>query len=469
MLPPEAVSTCFFMDKGEKMIHKYYLNGLYIVLDVASGSLITVDKMTYDILDDYKEMSRDAIVDKWQDTYAEEAILECIFELEMLEKNGMLYSEDHYDPSMYKNHNIIKAMCLHVAHDCNLKCAYCFASQGDFNGEKLLMPLDVGKKALDFLVEQSGNRTNLEVDFFGGEPLMNLDVVKELVAYGRSLEPVHHKHFNFTMTTNGVLLNDENMAWLDDNMGNVVLSLDGRKEVNDRMRKTVNDKGSYDLIIDNIKKMAAKREGKKDYYVRGTYTKYNLDFSKDVAFLADQGFGSISVEPVVTDETMPYAILEEDIDTIKKEYEQLALDYLNQEEKGQHYRFFHFNIDLDGGPCVYKRLSGCGAGRDYVAVTPEGDIYPCHQFVGNEAFKMGDVHTGITHPEIKETFGKANMLNKESCSQCWCRYFCGGGCHANAYNFNKTVMEPYSVACEIERRRIENALMIKIVEGQKEK
>lgn len=448
------------------MIHKLYLNGLYIVLDVESGSLMTVDKLTYDILDDYKDLDREALIAKWSDTYKPAEIEECCDEIGELEKAGLLYTEGDYDPDVYQNHDVIKAMCLHVAHDCNLKCAYCFASQGDFNGEKLLMPLEVGKKALDFLVDHSGSRLNLEVDFFGGEPLMNLDVVKELVAYGRSLEGPRHKHFNFTMTTNGVLLNDENMAWLDENMNNVVLSLDGRKEVNDRMRKTVNDKGSYDLIIDDIKKMAALREGKKDYYVRGTYTKHNLDFSKDVAFLAEQGFGSISVEPVVAEEGMDYAILEEDLDTILPEYDKLALDYLNRKEKGLDYQFFHFKIDLDGGPCVYKRLSGCGAGRDYVAVTPEGDLYPCHQFVGNTDFCMGSVDAGITRPEVRETFTQANLVKKEACSQCWCRYFCGGGCHANAYNFNKTLMEPYAVACEIERRRVENALMIKIVEGQ---
>lgn len=450
------------------MIHKYYMNGLYIVLDVGSGTLMTVDPLTYDLLDDYLDLTHDAIVTKWSGKYSENEIRECLEEIDEMKAQNLIFVEDNYDPNMYQNHDLIKAMCLHVAHDCNLKCKYCFASQGDFNGEKLLMPYDVGKQALDFLVAQSGNRVNLEVDFFGGEPLMNFDVVKQLVAYGRSLEPKYNKKFNFTMTTNAVLLDDEKMKWLDDNMGNIVLSLDGRKEVNDRMRPTVNDKGSYDIIIDKIKKMADMRKGKKDYYVRGTYTKYNLDFSEDVLSLAEQGFDSISVEPVVTDESMPYAILEEDVEQIKKEYDKLAMDYLNRKEKGLDYQFFHFMIDLDGGPCVYKRLSGCGAGRDYVAVTPEGDIFPCHQFVGNDDFKMGDVFNGIARPEIKETFGKANMLQKEDCSKCWCRYFCGGGCHANAYNFNKTVMKPYHVACEIERRRIENALMIKIVEGKSE-
>ena len=422
------------------MIHKFYLNGLYIVLDVNSGTVLTVDEMTYEVLDDYKEMCRDQIVEKLKRKYPEEELLEVILELEMLEEQKMIFTKNDYDPDVYKNHDLVKALCLHVAHDCNLKCNYCFASQGDFNGEKLLMPLEVGKKAIDFIIEQSKDRQNLEVDFFGGEPLMNFDVVKELVDYARSKEESYHKKFKFTITTNGVLLDDENMAYIDENMDNVVLSLDGRKCVNDNMRRTVNDKGSFDIIIDKIKKMAAMREGKKDYYVRGTYTKHNLDFGEDVNFLAEEGFRSISVEPVVAEEEHDYAILREDVDQILAEYDKLALDYLNRHEKGLDYNFFHFNIDLSNGPCVYKRLSGCGAGRDYVAVTPEGDIYPCHQFVGNEEFKMGTVDEGIQHPEIKDEFGKANLLQKEKCQSCWCKYFCGGGCHANAYNFNLSLI-----------------------------
>lgn len=446
------------------MIHKFYLNGLYIVLDVNSGTILTVDQISYDVLDHYKNQSRDEIVAKLSGKYDEEALLEVILEIEMLEKQGLLFTKNDYDPDAYQNNDLIKALCLHVAHDCNLKCNYCFASQGDFNGEKLLMPLEVGQKAIDFIIEQSKNRTNLEIDFFGGEPLMNFDVVKALVDYARSKEESHHKKFKFTITTNGVLLDDENMAYIDKNMDNVVLSLDGRKGVNDHMRRTVNNKGSYDLIIDKIKKMAALREGKKDYYVRGTFTKHNLDFSEDVASLAAEGFKSISVEPVVAEKDQDYAILEEDVKTICAEYDKLAKSYLKRGQEGPDYNFFHFNIDLESGPCVYKRLSGCGAGRDYVAVTPEGDIYPCHQFVGNETFKMGTVDTGIKNPEIKNIFGEANLLKKEKCQDCWCKYFCGGGCHANAYNYNQTVMKPYEVACDLERRRVENAIMINILE-----
>lgn len=450
------------------MIHKFYLNGYYIVLDVASGTLLSVDRMTYDILDDYKLADKAAIVAKWQNRYDLNELAEAVDEIAELEAGGMLYAKDDYDPMVYQNYDLIKSMCLNVAHDCNLRCAYCFASQGDFNGDRDLMPLEVGKKAFDFLVTQSKNRHNLEVDFFGGEPLMNFQVVKNLVAYGRSLEKEYNKRFNFTMTTNAVLLNDENMRWIDDNMNNVVLSLDGRKAVNDHMRKTVSGGGSFDVIIENIKKMAALREASgKEYYVRGTYTKNNLDFGKDVEFLAEQGFRSVSVEPVVTDETKNYAILEGDVDRIKAEYDRLALAYLDKEAKGLDYLFYHFMVNLDAGPCVYKRISGCGAGRDYVAVTPQGTIYPCHQFVGNDDFIMGNVDEGITNPQIKETFMGANLLKKEGCRECWCRYFCGGGCHANAWNFNHTVMEPYDVSCEIEKRRVENALMIKIVQDER--
>ncbi|WP_315307720.1 thioether cross-link-forming SCIFF peptide maturase [Pseudoramibacter alactolyticus] len=450
------------------MIHKFYLNGYYIVLDVASGTLLSVDRMTYDILDDYKLADKAAIVAKWRDRYDPVEIAEGVDEIAELEADGMLYAKDDYDPMVYQNYDLIKSMCLNVAHDCNLRCAYCFASQGDFNGDRDLMPLEVGKKAFDFLVTQSKNRHNLEVDFFGGEPLMNFQVVKNLVAYGRSLEKEYNKRFNFTMTTNAVLLNDENMRWIDDNMNNVVLSLDGRKAVNDHMRKTVSGGGSFDVIIENIKKMAALREASgKEYYVRGTYTKNNLDFGKDVEFLAAQGFRSVSVEPVVTDETKNYAILEGDVNRIKSEYDRLALAHLDKAARGLDYLFYHFMVNLDAGPCVYKRISGCGAGRDYVAVTPQGTIYPCHQFVGNADFIMGNVDEGITNPQIKETFMGANLLKKEACRECWCRYFCGGGCHANAWNFNHTVMEPYDVSCEIEKRRVENALMIKIVQDER--
>lgn len=448
------------------MIHKYEKNGVYIVLDVESGGVLTVDPLTYAVLDDYGTVAPEAIVEKLAGECSAETVREAIAEVDELVAKGYLFTEGNYDPGFYQGNNLIKALCLHVAHDCNLKCEYCFAAQGDFEGERLLMPLEIGKQAIDFLIENSGSRKNLEIDFFGGEPLMNLDVVKALVEYGDEQAAAHGKAFKYTMTTNGLLLDEETRTYLDEHMHNIVLSLDGRPAVNDAMRKTVNDRGSYDLIIDNIKAMAELREGKKDYYVRGTFTKRNLDFAADVAHLADEGFKSISVEPVVGDEGEGYAITEEDVPAVVAEYDKLTEDFLGREKIGKGYNFFHYNVDLNAGPCVYKRLSGCGAGRDYIAVTPEGDIYPCHQFVGNEDFKIGDLSTGITKPEVPAAFGEANLLEKEACVNCWSKYYCGGGCHANAYNFNKTLMEPYAVACELERARVENAVYIQVVRQQ---
>ncbi|KNZ43587.1 thioether cross-link-forming SCIFF peptide maturase [Acetobacterium bakii] len=445
------------------MLHKYQLNGLNIVLDVDTSTVLTVDDLTYGLLDICENKSSEEILVRFGGEYPAADILESLEEIKVLKARGLLFTEVKYVRENYANEDLIKAICLHVAHDCNLKCEYCFAAQGDFDGEKLLMPLEIGKKAIDFIIEQSKNRKNLELDFFGGEPLMNLDVVKALVTYGNEAAAKNNKIFKFTMTTNGVLLNPETMEYLNETMDNIVLSLDGRKEVNDKMRKTVNDKGSYDVIIDNIKKMATMR-GDKDHYIRGTYTSNNLDFAKDVQFLAEEGFKSISVEPVVADASMDYALTEADLPIILKEYDDLALTYLKRHEEGLDYNFFHFNVDLDHGPCVYKRLSGCGAGKDYVAVTPEGDIYPCHQFVGKEEFKMGDVFHGITNGNIKKIFDAGNLLEKEKCQECWAKYFCGGGCHANAFNFNGTIMEPHHVSCEIERRRVENAIMISIME-----
>ncbi len=445
------------------MIHQYRLNDLNIVLDVDTNSVMTVDDLTYKILEIYEEKSEDAIIKALENDYQKAEIKECLQEINSLKEEGLLFSEIVYDPKEYGNTDLIKALCLHVAHDCNLKCQYCFAAQGDFDGEKLLMPLEVGKKAIDFLINQAGNRKNLEIDFFGGEPLMNLPVVKELVNYGNELGQKYDKVIKYTITTNGVLLDDQSRHYLNETMENIVLSLDGRKVVNDRMRKTINDQGSFDVIIENIKEMAKLRKNR-DHYIRGTYTHYNLDFSKDVAFMVEQGFKSISVEPVVAAPEFAYALTEDDLPLLKDEYDALALTYLKRGKKGPDYNFFHFNVELDQGPCAYKRLSGCGAGRDYVAVTPEGDIYPCHQFVGQESFKMGDVDQGISNYQIKESFDAANLLKKEKCQSCWAKYFCGGGCHANAYNFNGTLMEPHHISCELEKRRVENAIMIAIME-----
>ena len=349
---------------------------------------------------------------------------------------------------------------LHIAHDCNLACQYCFAEEGEYHGRRALMSYEVGKKALDFLVANSGSRRNLEVDFFGGEPLMNWKVVKELVAYGRELEKQYDKHFRFTLTTNGVLLNEEVQEFVNREMDNVVLSLDGRKEVNDRMRPFRNGKGSYDLIVPKFQKLAESRNQQK-YYIRGTFTRNNLDFSKDVEHFADLGFEQVSIEPVVGEDTDPYAIQKEDLPQIFEEYDRLAKMIIDREKSGRGFNFFHFMIDLEGGPCVSKRLSGCGSGTEYLAVTPWGDLYPCHQFVGQEEFLMGNVDEGIVKPEIAEEFRGCSVYSKESCKTCFARFYCSGGCMANSYKFHHTINDTYEVSCEMERKRVECAIMIK--------
>ncbi len=440
-------------------MHMFQMNGKNIVLDVNSGSVHVVDEIVWDIIKLYEDKSLESIIDDLKDKYSQTDIIEAYKEIQTLVDNELLFTKEEELDINYNPQNIVKALCLHVAHDCNLKCEYCFASQGDFKGQRLLMPLEVGKRALEFLVKNSGNRKNLEVDFFGGEPLMNFDVVKELVKYGRELEKKYNKKFRFTITTNGILLNDDNMKFINENMDNVVLSLDGRKEVNDRMRKTLNGSGSFDIIVPKFLKLV-KLRGDKTYYVRGTFTSHNLDFSKDVLKLYEIGFDSISVEPVVASPENDYAILEEHLETILKEYEELSSEYIELKKAGKGFEFFHFMIDLSQGPCLIKRVVGCGAGVEYLAVTPEGDLYPCHQFVGNEEFKMGDVFTGVSNEELREKFKKANVLTKNECKECWARFYCSGGCHANAYNFNKDITKPYKIGCEMEKKRIECAISI---------
>ena len=355
---------------------------------------------------------------------------------------------------------MVKALCLHIAHDCNLACRYCFAEEGEYHGRRALMSFEVGKKALDFLIANSGNRRNLEVDFFGGEPLMNWDVVKRLVEYGRSQEEKFNKNFRFTITTNGVLLNDEIMEFCNREMGNVVLSLDGRREVNDRMRPFRNGKGSYDLIVPKFQKFAESRNQDK-YYVRGTFTRHNLDFAKDVLHFADLGFKQISVEPVVAPADEPYSIREEDIPVILQQYDELAKEYIKRKKEGRGFQFFHFMIDLNQGPCVAKRLSGCGSGTEYLAVTPWGDLYPCHQFVGNEAFLLGNVDTGVTNTAVRDEFKLCNVYAKDKCRECFARFYCSGGCAANAFNFHGSITDAYEIGCEMQKKRIECAIMIK--------
>lgn len=446
------------------MIHKFSMNGYNIVLDVNGGAVHVLDDVAYDLLDFYKEKSKEEILEILKSKYQEEKINEAYEEILNLEKEGLLYTEDtyQYHPSFVHRETVVKALCLNVAHDCNLKCKYCFAAQGDFGGEKELMSFEVGKAAIDYLIANSGSRKNLEIDFFGGEPLMNFEVVKQLVDYGRSVEKDYNKNIRFTITTNGVLLNDEIIDYINENMHNVVLSLDGRKEVNDNMRPTLNDKGSYDITLPRFKKLVEKRAKDKYYYIRGTFTRDNLDFSKDVIHFADLGFKLTSVEPVVGDESNPYALREEDLPKIFEEYEKFAVEYADRQLQGDGFKFFHFMIDLNQGPCVIKRITGCGAGNEYLSVTPNGDIYPCHQFVGNEEFKMANIFDEeIVLPEnLKNMFREAHVYTKEECKQCWNKFYCSGGCHANAINFNNDISKPYELGCEMQRKRTECSIMI---------
>ena len=443
-----------------KKIHKFYLNNKYIVLDINSGAVHLVDKIAYDVLDYYESKDLKEILSILSNEYSQKEIEEAYEEINKIKEEGLLFSEAiNIDNFTYNSQNVVKALCLHVAHDCNLRCKYCFASQGDFKGERLMMPLEVGKKALEFIVNSSGNRRNLEVDFFGGEPLMNFELVKELVSYGRKLEKIYNKRFRFTITTNGVLLDEDNMEFINENMDNVVLSLDGRKEVNDNMRKTINGQGSYDTIVPKFINMVRKR-GDKDYFVRGTFTGNNLDFTQDILEFYNLEFKKVSIEPVVTDPKEEYAIKEEDLDKILKEYEKFSQEYIKIKKVDKDFTFFHFMIDLDQGPCVIKRATGCGAGSEYMAVTPEGDLYPCHQFVGNEDFKLGDVYEGVKNLDIRQKFKQVNVFNKEECKNCWARFYCSGGCHANAFNANKDITKPYKIGCEMEKKRIECAISI---------
>ncbi|WZL71536.1 thioether cross-link-forming SCIFF peptide maturase [Clostridiaceae bacterium 35-E11] len=443
------------------MIHKFIQDDMKIVLDVNSGAVHVIDEMIYDILDDYKEMHEEMIIQKLSSKYKKEEIVEGIEEIKILEKEGLLYTEDTYvhHPAFVNRNPVVKALCLHIAHDCNIRCKYCFASQGDFKGHRSLMSEEVGKKAIDLLIENSGSRRNLEVDFFGGEPLMNFEVVKKIVDYGKEREKETNKRFRFTITTNGVLLDQKTIEYINENMDNVVLSIDGRKEVNDRMRYTINGNGTYDVIVPKFLEMAKQRRNK-SYFVRGTFTRENLDFASDVLHLADLGFKNTSVEPVVTDENNEYAIREEDLETIFQQYDLLAKEYIKRYREGNGFTFFHFMIDLNQGPCVIKRLSGCGAGVEYLAITPEGDIYPCHQFVGNQDFYMGNVLNKTLERDFQSYFGNAHIYNKEKCSKCWAKFYCSGGCHANAYNFHNDITKPYELGCEMEKKRIECSLAI---------
>lgn len=452
------------------MIHMFKNNGYDIVLDVYSGCVHVVDDMAYDAIAAYDEApdtAKQKIMEKYPALGEEEAD-ELIGEIESLKEAGQLFSEDIYEEyidDISNRQTVIKALCLHIAHACNLACRYCFAGKGEYNGDTALMSAETGKKAIDFLIKSSGSRRNLEVDFFGGEPLMNFEVVKEIVAYGRSLEEKYNKKFRFTLTTNGVLLNDDVLEFANKEMSNLVLSIDGRKELHDYMRPARNGKGSYDMILPKFQR-AAEERNQTDYYVRGTFTHYNTDFDKDVLHLADLGFKQISVEPVVADPSCDYAITEDDIAKICESYDRLAKEMLRRQQEGNGFNFFHFMIDLSGGPCVAKRLSGCGSGTEYLAVTPWGDLYPCHQFVGNEKFLLGNLDEGIRRTDICEDFKRCNVYSRPKCRDCFAKFFCSGGCAANAYNFHGSINESYDVGCALQRKRVECALMLKAAQSE---
>ncbi len=465
------------------MIHQYKNNGYNIVMDVNSGSVHVVDDVVYDVIPLVEEALttgcpeteiKNRVCGQLQDrntvNYAPEDIADAVGQVMELREAGMLYAPDVYESYIIdfkKRETVVKALCLHIAHDCNLACKYCFAEEGEYHGRRALMSLEVGKKALDFLVKNSGNRVNLEVDFFGGEPTLNWQVVKDLVAYGRSLEEPFHKKFRFTLTTNGILLNDEIMEFANREMSNIVLSIDGRKEVNDLMRPHRGGQGSYDTIVPKFLKVAESRN-QTNYYVRGTFTGNNLDFAEDVLHLADLGFEQISVEPVVAPPTADYALREEDLPKLLAEYDRLAAELLNRRKEGKGVNFFHFMIDLEGGPCVAKRLSGCGSGTEYLAVTPWGDLYPCHQFVGVEDFLMGNVDEGITRTDIRDEFKACNVYAREKCRSCFAKFYCSGGCAANSYNFHGHINDAYDLGCELQKKRIECAIMIKAALAESE-
>ena len=447
------------------MIHKYTLNGFYIVLDINSGAVHVMDELPYRMLDylkeDVPETPPQDMLEALQKEFNSATIQEGYQELLELYHDGLLFSGDDYEKfAGMMTKAPVKALCLNIAHDCNLRCEYCFAAKGDFGRGRMLMPFEVAKKAIDFLIEKSVGRRNLEVDFFGGEPLMNFDVVKKTVEYARSLEEKHQKNFRFTITTNGLLLTDDKIDFINREMSNVVLSLDGRKEVNDRLRVKVDGTGCYDRIVPAYQKLVSTR-GDKDYYARGTFTKYNLDFTNDVLHMAKLGFDQLSIEPVVSDPKLDYSIKEEDLPMVFAEYERLATTLIERKKQGKGINFFHFMIDLDQGPCAIKRLRGCGCGNEYLAITPEGDIFPCHQFVGEDQWKMGNVLTGEFNTELKDRFSKTSVYHKPDCKKCWAKFYCSGGCNANNWQYEGDILKSHKIACELEKKRLECAIMIK--------
>lgn len=453
------------------MIHQYKLGDFNIILDVCSGSVHVVDDVAYDIIELFESESKDDIIAKMSEKYlgnediSLEDINECYAQIEELKSAGKLFTEDTFEPMAgklkEKTAGVVKALCLHIAHTCNLNCSYCFASQGKYHGDRAVMSYEVGKRALDFLIENSGTRHNLEVDFFGGEPLMNFQVVKDLVAYARSIEKEKGKNFRFTLTTNGVLVDDDVIDFANRECSNVVLSLDGRKEIHDRFRIDYAGNGSWEKIVPKFQKFVEARGGK-EYYMRGTFTHANPDFLNDIKQMLDLGFNELSMEPVVCAKDDPSALTEEDMEIVMKQYEELAALMLQRDKDGRPFTFYHYMIDLTGGPCIYKRISGCGSGTEYMAVTPWGDLYPCHQFVGEERFKLGDIWSGVTNKQVQSEFAACNVYAHPECRDCWARLYCSGGCAANAYHATGSVTGVYEDGCKLFRKRMECAIMVAI-------
>ncbi|MBR2664221.1 MAG: thioether cross-link-forming SCIFF peptide maturase [Clostridia bacterium] len=449
------------------MVHQFQMDGLNIVLDVCSGGVHLVDEIAYDMIALYEQQSREAILRAMTEKYGHredvtpDDFLQCYDEITALKEKEQLFSEDTFAPMAgelkQRTSGVVKALCLHVAHSCNLNCSYCFASQGKYHGERAIMPFEVGKQALDYLMDHSGNRHNLEVDFFGGEPLMNFQVVKDLVAYARSVEKERGKHFRFTLTTNGMLIDDDVIDFANRECSNVVLSLDGRKEIHDRFRVDYAGQGSWEKIVPKFQKLVKARNGK-NYYMRGTFTHANPDFLEDIKVMLDLGFNELSMEPVVCAEGDPSALTAEDLPVVMKQYEDQARLLVTRRREGKPFTFYHYMIDLSGGPCVYKRISGCGSGTEYMAVTPWGDLYPCHQFVGEEAFRLGDVWNGVTNTAVREDFAACNVYAREECRECWARLYCSGGCAANAWHATGSVRGVYRTGCELFRKRMECAI-----------
>ena len=457
------------------MVHQYKLGGYHIVLDICSGSVHVVDEVAYDMIALYETDTRDRIIEQMTEKYKDREdisradIEECFEQIEELKTSGKLFKEDHFEPMAgalkQKTGTVIKALCLHIAHTCNLNCSYCFASQGNYHGDnhgdRAVMSFEVGKRALDFLIENSGTRKNLEVDFFGGEPLMNFQVVKDLVAYAREIEKKYQKNFRFTLTTNGMLIDDDVIEFANREMSNVVLSLDGRKEVHDRFRVDYAGNGSYDRIVPKFKKLVEAR-GNKNYYMRGTFTHANPDFLEDIKQMLDLGFTELSMEPVVCEAGSPSELTKEDLPIVLEQYEKLAELMIEHEKEGKPFTFYHYMIDLKGGPCIYKRISGCGSGTEYMAVTPWGDLYPCHQFVGDDKFCLGNIFDGVKNHEIQKEFASCNVYARPECKDCWAKLYCSGGCAANAYHATGSIRGVYQYGCELFRKRMECAIMVAV-------